>query len=58
MTHLEKLLFCSGGNLYLTDVNWLYISCKVTEKKKSADSSKEDDSYLVLLKVQYGSSHF
>ena len=41
---------------YLIDVNWPYISCKVT--KKSSESNKQDDCYLVLLKVQYGSSHF
>ena len=71
-------------------VNWLYISCKVTRKKKSAvnkwvtlmigkiirksikkfitwffgkrscftKSSKQGGCYLVLLKVQYRSSHF
>ena len=49
---------------YLIVVNWLYISCKVfilfkvTKKKNSADSSKQDDCYIVLLKVQYRSSHF
>ena len=34
---------------YLTDVNWLYISCKVT--KTSSKSSKQDDCYLVLLEA-------
>ena len=43
---------------YLIDVNWLHISCNVTKKKKLAESSKQDDCYLVLLKVQYRSSHF
>ena len=33
--------------------------CKGTKKKKSAESSKQDDCYLVLLlKVQCGSNHF
>ena len=48
----------SSSFLYLIDVNWLYISCKVTKEKCSAESSKQDDCYLMLLKVQYGSSHF
>ena len=33
--------------------------CKGTKKKKSAESNKQDDCYLVLLlKVQYGSNYF
>ena len=49
-------IYYSFSLLYIIDVNWPYISCKVT--KKSSESNKQDDCYLVLLKVQYGSSHF
>ena len=55
---LKQTYFFYEKKTYLIDVNWLYISCNVTKKKKSAESSKQDDCYLVLLKVRYGSSHF
>ena len=42
---LKQTYFFYEKKTYLIDVNWLYISCNVTKKKKSAESSKQDDCY-------------